>query len=554
MPKLILDYRQTIWQAFERVVRVYPDRLALVVQDTRLTYRQLGERVERLAAGLHRLGLRRGEKLAIVTANGEAFIEAVFAAGRLGLVFVPINPLLRPRELRHILDDAEAAAVVVAERVWGGEPLKTFAAVRADLPGLRHVIVAGQGSLPDALRLSELIAEPARELPPATGSPDDMAALVYTSGTTGAPKGSIHTHQTLLYATLTLSREVDAIVSRPWLLAKVIWLTVKRYPSRLRGLISFVMGHQNTTLVALPAYTIAGFAGVIGALIGGDCLVLMERFIPAEALRLIQQERITAIGGVPTMMAMMLRVPDFDRNDLSSVLFCSMGAAPVPPSLVEEIEKRIGCAVLIGFGTTEAAGGIMGTNPFLDSRRAARETIGKLNPEWEAKVVDDQRRPLPTGQIGELILRGPSVMKGYYKAPELTAQTIDAEGWYSTGDLATIDAKRYIRIVGRKKDMIIRGGQNIYPAELEATLVAHPQIRQAAIIGIPTNLGDERVLACLVLEPGASLLPAAVLDFCRGQLAPYKVPDEVRFLDELPMNPTGKVQKYILREMVTAKT
>ena len=554
MPKLILDYRQTLWQALERVVRVYPDRLALVVQDTRLTYRQLGERVERLAAGLHRLGLRRGEKLAIVTANGEAFVEAVFATARLGLVFVPINPLLRPHELRHILADAEAAAVVVAERVWGGEPLKTLAAIRGDLPGLRHVIVAGERSLPDALLLSELMAAPAGELPPSAGAPDDMAALVYTSGTTGVPKGSIHTHSTLLYPMVALRRYLDGIRRSPRLLIGLVRTSLTHYRSRFISLIRFVLKNPSALLLPLPTYSIAGFGAMQGTLLGGNPLILMDRFVPAEALRIIQQERVVSFVAVPTMVALLLRAPDFARYDLSSLLLLTMGAAPVPPALAEEVERRIGCAAVIGFGATEVAGGMVSTNPFLDPRRASKETVGKLNPDWEARIVDDQRRPLPLGQIGELALRGASIMKGYYKAPELTREIIDAEGWYYTGDLATLDANRYIRIVGRKKDMIIRGVQNIYPTELEAALVSHPQIRQTAVIGVPTEVGDERVTACLVLEPGASLPAAAVLDFCRKQLAPYKVPDEVRFLDELPMNPAGKVQKYILREMVTAKT
>jgi fatty-acyl-CoA synthase len=176
--------------------------------------------------------------------------------------------------------------------------------------------------------------------------------------------------------------------------------------------------------------------------------------------------------------------------------------------------------------------------------------VGKLSPHWEARVVDDQRRPLQTGQVGELALRGASIMQGYYKAPELTRETIDADGWYYTGDLATIDAKGFIRIVGRKKDMIIRAGQNIYPAELEAVLAAHSQIRQVAVIGVPTQEGDERVLACVIADPETHLQAVDVLDFCRKEMAPYKVPDEVRFMTELPMNPSGKVQKYILREMV----
>jgi acyl-CoA synthetase (AMP-forming)/AMP-acid ligase II len=452
--------------------------------------------------------------------------------------------------MQHILNDSDSVAAIVAERVWGGEPLKTLLANRAAMPGLRHVIALAERVPAGTIPLRDVMVTPATELPSHPADPDALAALIYTSGTTGAAKGSMHTHSTLLYPIAATRRELDALRFKPHLLAKAIVRVVTIYPSRLLNFVSFALKRPGVALLPLPAYTTAGFAAALGPLLIGDCLVLMERFIPAEALRLIQQERVTTIAAVPTLMTLMLRVPDFDRYDLSSLLYCSVGAAPVPPALVEEIEKRIGCGVAIAFGATEAAGGVVATNPVLDSRHALKETVGKLSPHWEARVVDDQRRPLQTGQVGELALRGASIMQGYYKAPELTRETIDADGWYYTGDLATIDAKGFIRIVGRKKDMIIRAGQNIYPAELEAVLAAHSQIRQVAVIGVPTQEGDERVLACVIADPETHLQAVDVLDFCRKEMAPYKVPDEVRFMTELPMNPSGKVQKYILREMV----
>lgn len=558
------DHHQTLWQVFARGVQAYPDRTALVVGEARPTYRQLHDRAVGLAAALYQRGVRPGDKLAVVVPGSEAFVLGMLAAARLAAVFVPVNPQLRPHELRYILDDAEVVAVVVAERMWGGSPLKALMAAREELPRLRHVVVAGEPrpgadapAAPDlnpsqesVLRLADLIATPPAELPPPAGNPDDLAALIYTSGTTGAPKGSMHTHSTLLFPGMALQRYLDEILSHPGPLLKAVAQGLLRYPFRLGGLLRLALKQPMTTLSPLPPHTTAGFVVVLGCLMNGNPLVLMERFVPAEALRLIEQERVHSLVAVPTIMAMLLRVPDFEHYDLRSLLYCTMGAAPVPPALAEQIEKRIGCAVVIGFGTTEVAGAIVGTNPFLDPRNTTKETVGKLSPAWEARIVDDQRRPLPTGQVGELALRGDSLMKGYYKAPELTSQTIDAEGWYYTGDLATIDAQGFIRIVGRKKDMIIRAGQNIYPAELEAVLAAHPQIHQAAVIGLPTPDGDERVLACVVPATDAGLSSADVLDYCRRELAPYKVPDEVRFVPELPMNPAGKVQKFILREMM----
>jgi fatty-acyl-CoA synthase len=240
-------------------------------------------------------------------------------------------------------------------------------------------------------------------------------------------------------------------------------------------------------------------------------------------------------------------VQDLEQYDTSSLLICGVGGAPCPPHLAQEIQRRLRCAIHVGFGATELGGGVSVTS-LADADRQRTETVGRPLPGMEIKVVDEQRRELAPGQVGELACRGDNVMLGYYQAPEVTAQVIDEEGWYYTGDLARVDERGYIQIVGRKKDMIIRGGQNVYPAEIEGYLTAHPKIREAAVVGVPSPLEGESVWAFVLLEDGIKMAEREVLDHCRLELELYKIPSRVRFVDEFPRSATGKPQKYKLRE------
>jgi acyl-CoA synthetase (AMP-forming)/AMP-acid ligase II len=373
---------------------------------------------------------------------------------------------------------------------------------------------------------------------------DDLAALVYTSGTTGAPKGTMHTHRNLIAPVVASMKLREAWMPKPSIKSMVrVAKALRRYRSRLVR----AAGRQQTFLAGMSYHGIAGFEVVLQALLTGDKLVIMERFDPVEALRLIEKEKVTIVIAAPTMWAVMSRVKDLGQHDLSSLLICGTGAAPCPPNLAHELRERFGCGVAIGFGATELGGGVM-TSSLDDPDHLQAETVGQVFPGVEARVVDEERRELPTGEVGELAVRVDSVMKGYYKAPEATAEVLDEEGWYYSGDLATIDERGYVRIVGRKKDMIIRGGQNIYPKEIEDYLLTHPKVRSVAVVGVPGRLGGERVWAYVVPEPGEDLTAVEVLDYCRGQIAAYKIPEVVRFLSELPTSTAGEVQKYKLRQ------
>jgi fatty-acyl-CoA synthase len=246
--------------------------------------------------------------------------------------------------------------------------------------------------------------------------------------------------------------------------------------------------------------------------------------------------------------SMMLAVQDFDRYDLSSLLICGTGGAPCSPELAREIQERFGCAVHIGFGTTELAGGIAATS-LEDSEELQAETVGQAMPGMQIRVVDEQRRELPSGQVGELACRGENVMLGYYRAPERTAEVVDEERWYYTGDLAVVDERGYLRIVGRKKDVIIRAGVSIYPAEIEHYLMAHDKIKEAAVVGVPAPIGGERTWAFIILEEGAKMTAKEVLRYCRAELEAHNIPDQVRFVADFPRAASGKPQKFILRQM-----
>jgi fatty-acyl-CoA synthase len=545
MSEQTLNSNMTLHQALAMVVPNHPDREAFVIGKTRVTYPELGQRVNALAAGLHGLGLTKGEKVAVILPNCPAFIYSFFATGQAGGVLVPLNPLYRRREIQYMLSDAEASVVIFAPEVRGNDLLSMLQDMRKELPHLRHLIIDA-GSAPEGTISLESVMTSAGPEPPADlVAPDDLFGLMYTSGTTGLPKAVMHTHRTMLAPTLASQGYAEAMREKPFIATMVSLIrTVTRYGTRL---VRWAR-KQQTNLTTSPFHHMAGYASMLSALLGGSRLVVMERFHPAQALELVQREQINVFVGTPSMYTLMLRVEDFDQYDKSTLLYCIIATAPCPPELARQVRKRFNCPILIPFGATETGGGVTMTSlEDPDDRQAG--TVGRVFPGVRVRIVDDQRRELPLGQVGELACHMRGVMKGYYKAPEATTEALDAEGWYYTGDLAVMDEEGYVRIVGRKKDMIIRGGQNIYPAEVERYLLTHPAIHEVAVVGVPTEVEGESVWAYVVPEEGTTLEGQEVLDYCRGEIAAYKVPSEVRIVDVLPRTVIGKVQKFQLREM-----
>lgn len=537
----MLSADATMFEALHQVVDSRPGQESLVCDDVRLTYGELLSRVKGLARGLHGGGLRKGDKAVVLLPPGPGFVYIFFAIGRLGAAIVPLNPRLHPARLEAVLRDAEPALLVT--------PRSIPADILDQAPSLRHVITvdetAGESEEPS---LSDLIVSPVSTTAewPALGdisvSSDDLLALLYTSGTTGAPKGAMHSHRSLI-APVAATLKLRKLWERPSfrMLGKQM-KALARYRERL---LRAAAGPQ-TLLSTTGWHTITGLEVMLQALLMGDRLVVMPRFHPRTALELVEQERVTVLVAVPTAYQVMLKVDRFEDYDTSSLIVCGTGAAPCPPHLAREIEDHFGCAVHIGFGATETGGGIAVTS-LADSNGQRTGTVGRPLSDTEIKIVDEQGRKLPPGHVGELLCRSDGLMVGYYQAPQMTAQVIDQEGWYHTGDMAVIDEEGYLRIVGRKKDVIIRGGQSIYPVEMEDHLAAHPAIREAAVVGVPSAVGGESVWAFVILEEGAALTSHAVRSYCREALEAYQIPSQVRFVADFPRSDTGKPQKFELR-------
>ncbi|MCX6029065.1 MAG: AMP-binding protein [Chloroflexi bacterium] len=555
-PQLVRQ-SQTLDEAFRRVVERYGDCEALLFGAERVTYRQMGARVATLAAGFHRLGVMRGDNVALILSNCPEFLYTIFALAQIGAAAVPFSPQSGGRDVEHILGDARAVAVVTDVHAPGSDLLGLIAEVRPRLPALRHVIVRGADEQTGCISLASLLDDtrsiaPSPDLPTAEPpDPADVALILYTSGTTGLPKGAVHTHRTLLATLGMMVRMVSSLLKPSPSLARVAWPLLRR-PRKLRwfaelGLAAVGVG-QLRWLVMTPFYHVAGYFQLMLALLGGDKMALLERFQPDAALELIHRERVTILFAVPPMLVAMLSRPDCTPHTLVSLALVGTGAMPVPPQVVRELRERIGCLVVIGYGATEASVGTA-TMP-VDPEDVQAETVGRPAPGVELKIVDDARRPVQGGAVGEIAVRGPGVMAGYYGNPESTSQVMDADGWYYTGDLGQMDERGYVRVVGRAKDMIIRAGANVYPAEVEHFLLTHPQIAQVAVIGLPSpTAGGEKIRAYVVPRAGAAPTVGDVVGYCWGKIAAYKVPDEVLFVDELPLTPAlQKVQHFRLRE------
>jgi acyl-CoA synthetase (AMP-forming)/AMP-acid ligase II len=536
---LVITEEYTIPRALKESIQQRPDQLAQVDGNGRMTYGELGASVNRLASGLQDLGVQPGEKVALVLPSGNYYPVAMFGVIQMGGVSVGINPTLRSNEFEHIFSDSEAVAVIVADSIPGVDPISIIREMRPNLPLLRHVIVIGEPAESE-INYEHLLEKAEIKDEYHQADPNDLTVLLYTSGTTGLPKGSMHSHHTLLYHLMGSADPPPTL--------KELVTVVRRYGFGYLIRVLKSIGKPVRLYGSTPPYTAAGMIGVITLYIRGQIFYQMDKFVPSEVCKLVEKEAITVIGFPPALGALLVKHQDLKKYDLSSLLYVLMGAAPVPPSLVDEVIEKIGVPVAIGYGASELFGGPTVQKPFSDSIQALRETVGKVKDDYEVKVVDEDHNTLPIGDVGELVVRGGIKMLGYYKADELTKKTFDEDGWYYTGDLATIDKEGYVRIVGRVKDMIIRGGQNIYPAELEEILITHPKVRQAAVFGIPDALAGEKVLAHIIPNGDQTLSVIEILNFCRERMAPYKVPSNIRFVQEFPLNSTGKVLKRVLRE------
>ncbi|MGW0419722.1 o-succinylbenzoate--CoA ligase [Streptomyces sp. NPDC003015] len=487
------------WPA--RRARKTPHRTALIHGDTTVTYAELHTRVTRLAHALRARGIRRGDRVAYLGPNHPSYLETLFAAGSLGAVFVPLNTRLAGPEIGYQLSDSGARALVYGP---------SHAGLVAGLPGSTDVRTYVEVGAEYEQLLAESAAEPIDE--PVTA--DDTCIIMYTSGTTGRPKGAMLTHGNLTWNAINVLVDTDLIADE-------------------RALVSAPLFHTaGLNMLTLPVL-----------LKGGTC-VLVEAFDPSATFDLIEQHRITFMFGVPTMFEQVARHPRWADADLSSLRILTCGGSPVSTPLIAAYQER-GLTFLQGYGMTEASPGTL----FLDAEHAISKAGSAGVPHFfsDVRVVRPDLAPVDVDETGEVVLRGPHVMPGYWGLPEETAASF-ADGWFRSGDAARVDEDGYVFIVDRIKDMIISGGENIYPAEIEDLLLGHPDIAECAVIGVPDDKWGEVPRAVVVPREGAAPDPDEVLASLAGRLAKYKIPKSVVIADELPRTASGKLLKSRVRK------
>ena len=496
-----------------------PDAPAVIGDDVRMTYDELDAATRRFAGDLLAGGLRRGEKVALLVPNVPAFTVAYFGVLYAGGVVVPLNTLLVANEIAFQLEDSEACGIVIHDQCAS----VAFNALE-HAPDCRLVYSVGMNREParGSKRFEDVISGGATaDLAQTAG--DDTAVILYTSGTTGKPKGAELTHFGLYY-------NAQLIAER----ALGVW------PDQ-----SHLLGPGDVGLAALPLYHAFGQTNIQnGVLFGGGAVTYLVRFCPSSAARLFARDRVTFFAGVPTMYIGFLNDPEVSVEQMASLTRCVSGGAALPVEVKEEFFKRFGLRIQEGYGLTETSP-LACIQPPNETSKAG--TIGKPVLGVDMKVFDDQDREVPQGERGEIVIRGHNIMKGYFKRPDATAEAMRS-GWFHSGDIGYVDPQGDFFIVDRKKDLIIRGGYNVYPREVEEALYSHPAVAEAAVIGVPDGRLGEEVKAVVALRPGISATSEDLVQHCKGLVAAYKYPRIVKIIDSLPKGPTGKILKRALRD------
>jgi long-chain acyl-CoA synthetase len=481
----------------------------IIFEDATFTNRQMINHASGLADGLKRVGVKKGDNVVVMLPNCPEVLISYQGILRCGAVIVPLIPLVSEKELTHILGNCEATAMITTCDIFQ----KNESMLRTIKP-LKNIILMDNDTPAGTFPLWSLIRDHS-ETPdlPAIGE-EDLAVILYTAGTTSIPKGVILTHKNLY------SNAVNA--------------------ARAHGTQA-----TDITLIALPLSHSFGITSMNKAYTYGNLHVLMRKFQVEEAFKLIEKYKVTDFPGVPAMFITMLNSPDAERYDLSSLKSCLSGAAPFPVANLLAFQKRFNCTVFEAYGLSEASPAVS-TNYY--NRPTKPGSIGQPIPEVAVRIVDDQDQDVPPGEVGELLVKGPNVSLGYYKLPEETAKTFRNE-WLHTGDMAKMDEEGYLYIVERKKDIIIRGGFNIYPHDIEEILYQHPAIKDAVAIGVPAPMMGEEIKVYVVLKEGMTVVAEEILQYCQSQLAKYKWPKLIEFTNSLPRNPMGKILRKELRKL-----
>ena len=504
---------------------ICPDKLAIVFEDKRYTFSQLNERVNRLANGLMKLGIKKGDRVSFIQVNCNQCVETYFAVAKAGAIYLPLNFRAKEKELSYMLNSAEATTLIAGERY-----ISMIQSIRAELKSLKNLISI-EKKHEDLLYYEDIIKSSSAEEVVTPIDDKDTTILMYTAGTTGFPKGVMLSHTS--FSTYVLEN-----VSPP-------------DPES-----------EERNILTVPLYHVAGIQAMMAAIYGARTLVMERQFDPEEWMTLVEKEKANRAMMVPTMLKQLLDHPNFKKHDLSSLRVITYGAAPMPlPVIRKALDEFPGVSFINAFGQTETAStitalgpedhAITGTPEEKERKLKRLASIGKPMADVQMKVVDDNGKTLGTNQVGEILAKGPRVMSGYWKDEEKTKKTIDKDGWVHTGDVGYVDEDGYYFLSGRSSDIIIRAGENISPEELENAIREFPKVEDVAVIGVPDETWGEEPRAVVILKKGIPKSKAVedeIMEHCRQTLASYKRPRTVVFVDELPRNPMGKLIKKDIRE------
>jgi len=501
---------------------ICPDRVAIIFEGKRYTFSQLTDRVNRLANAFLNLGVQKGDRVALLQVNCNQCLETYFAVAKVGAIYVPLNFRARGEELTYMLNSSESGTLLVGERY-----IDLVNSVRPKLTSVKHFISI-ESKHNGMLYYENLISSSPAEEVVTEINDDDTTILMYTAGTTSFPKGVMLSHNSFSIYVLENVTPADPVL-------------------------------EERNILTVPLYHVAGIQAMMAAIYGGRTLVMEQQFEAKEWMELVAKEKANRAMMVPTMLKQLMDNPDFGKYDLSSLKVITYGAAPMPLEVIKKaLDVFPGVSFINAFGQTETASTITMLSPedhVMSGSEAEREkklkrlsSIGKPMSDIEMKVVDEEGRELPQGEVGEIVARGPRVMTGYWRDEEKTKKTIDKDGWVHTSDMGYADEDGYFYLAGRTTDMIKRGGEFISPAEVEAVLHSHPKIEDVAIIGVPDVEWGEQPRAIIVLKQGETATTEEIMEYCREKIASFKRPRSVVFVDELPRNPMGKVLKRLLRE------
>ena len=517
------------WHYVEKWARAKPHAEALIFGEERLTWEDFRTRMDRIAKAYLALGIRPGDRVAMLSAARNEFLTTYMAAGKVGAVWLGLNPKFTLDELRYQIGDAKPSVLMTLRHFLGNDLADTVRTLTGEFPFIRKVLVIGE-TFDGADNFTEYTTHSRQEFDPALEEralkikDTDEALLMYTSGSTGKPKGVVHTHRSIV---------------------ENIKVEVRKFyfNEDTRGLLHFPINH-------VAADVEIGFA----AIMAGGCLVCMEQFDPAGTLKMIEKERLTCLGQVPVMFLLQMKLPEFWQTDFSSIKLFAWAGAAAPKIMVDVLAgicQQTGAALLTGYGSTEVCGFVTYTEKG-DDLETVTKTAGKIAPPFELEIVDDSGRERPDGEIGEVFLRGPFLFKEYLNQPEATAAVFNRDGWYATGDLAYKDHRGYIVITGRKSEMFKSGGENIYPREVEEVLESHGSVLFSAVIGVPDDIYQEVGWAYVMPQPGKTVTEEDLKDLCRKKLANFKIPKRFFIRPLLPLLASGKVNKLALKEDIRA--